>query len=375
MTASACIEQRELGAAPDWRPSPDFARTRAAMKLADFDFDLPPDRIAQHPASPRDAARLLEVAQSGLADRAVLDLPGLLRAGDLLISNDTRVIRAQLTGLRGAARIGVTLHKVVDDATWEAFARPAKKLASGDRLIFGAGFTGEVMARGEGGAVTLRFDRAGADLMAALERHGRMPLPPYIKRAAAEAADDADYQTIFARREGAVAAPTAGLHFTPRLMERLAEAGIRHAQVTLHVGAGTFLPVKTEDIAAHVMHSEWAELPAATAAAIAETRARGGRVIAVGTTSLRTLEGVAALRGGIEPWAGELDIFIRPGFRFRAVDLLITNFHLPKSTLFMLVSAFAGLERMRAAYAHAIASGYRFFSYGDASLIHRAGDS
>ena len=344
------------------------------MKLSDFDFDLPAERIAQHPARPRDAARLLEIAPGGLADRAVLDLPGLLRAGDLLVSNDTRVIRAQLTGMRGAARIGVTLHKVVDERTWEAFARPAKKLTAGNTLVFGDGFTGEVVARGEGGAVRLRFDRAGAALMAALARHGRMPLPPYIKRADAEPEDEADYQTLFARRDGAVAAPTAGLHFTPRLMARLAEAGIGHAQVTLHVGAGTFLPVKTEDISAHVMHSEWAELPAATATAIAETRARGGRIVAVGTTTLRTLEGVAALRGGLEPWAGELDIFIRPGFRFRAVDLLLTNFHLPKSTLFVLVSAFAGQARMRAAYAHAIDAGYRFFSYGDASLIHRAED-
>jgi S-adenosylmethionine:tRNA ribosyltransferase-isomerase len=344
------------------------------MKLSDFDFDLPPERIAQHPVRPRDAARLLEVAPGGLADRAVLDLPGLLRAGDLLVSNDTRVIRAQLTGMRGTARIGVTLHKAVDACSWEAFARPAKKLAVGDRLVFAADFTGEVVARGEGGATTLRFDRTGADLMAALARHGRMPLPPYIKRGGAEPADDADYQTMFARRDGAVAAPTAGLHFTPRLMARLAEAGVGHAQVTLHVGAGTFLPVKTEDVAAHVMHAEWAELPAATAAAIAATRARGGRVVAVGTTTLRTLEGVAALRGGLEPWAGEIDLFIRPGFRFRAVDLLMTNFHLPKSTLFMLVSAFAGRARMRAAYVHAIGTGYRFFSYGDASLIHRAED-
>jgi S-adenosylmethionine:tRNA ribosyltransferase-isomerase len=342
------------------------------MKLSDFDFDLPLDRIAQHPARPRDAARLLEVAPGGLCDRAVLDLPGLLRAGDLLVSNDTRVIRAQLTGMRGTARIGLTLHKALDARSWEAFARPAKKLAVGDRLVFAADLTGEVVARGEGGAATLRFDRAGADLMAALARHGRMPLPPYIKRGGAEPADDADYQTMFARRDGAVAAPTAGLHFTPRLMARLAEAGIGHAQVTLHVGAGTFLPVKTEDVAAHVMHAEWAELPADTAAAIAATRARGGRVVAVGTTTLRTLEGVAALRGGLAPWAGEIDLFIRPGFRFRAVDLLVTNFHLPKSTLFMLVSAFAGRARMRAAYAHAIDAGYRFFSYGDASLIHRA---
>ena len=345
------------------------------MKLSDFDFDLPQDRIAQHPARPRDAARLLEVGDGALADRGVRDLPALLRAGDLLVSNDTRVIRAQLSGLRGAARIGFTLHKARGPGEWDAFARPAKKLAPGDRIAFAADFTAEVAAKGEGGEVTLRFDRSGEELMSALARHGRMPLPPYIRRPAAEPADDADYQTIFARRDGAVAAPTAGLHFTPRLLQALDEAGVRRAHVTLHVGAGTFLPVKTEDVSAHVMHREWAELPAATAAAIAETRARGGRVVAVGTTSLRTLEGVAALRGGIEPWSGDIDLFIRPGFRFRAVDLLLTNFHLPKSTLFMLVSAFAGLGRMRAAYAHAVASGYRFFSYGDACLIHRAEDA
>ena len=345
------------------------------MRLSDFDFDLPQDRIAQHPARPSDAARLLEVGDGALADRGVRDLPALLRAGDLLVSNDTRVIRAQLSGLRGAARIGFTLHKARGPGEWDAFARPAKKLAPGDRIAFAADVTAEVAAKGEGGEVTLRFDRSGEELMSALARHGRMPLPPYIRRPAAEPEDDADYQTIFARRDGAVAAPTAGLHFTPRLLQALDEAGVRRAHVTLHVGAGTFLPVKVEDVSAHVMHREWAELPAATAAAIAETRARGGRVVAVGTTSLRTLEGVAALRGGVEPWSGDIDLFIRPGFRFRAVDLLLTNFHLPRSTLFMLVSAFAGLDRMRAAYAHAIASGYRFFSYGDACLIHRAEDA
>jgi S-adenosylmethionine:tRNA ribosyltransferase-isomerase len=284
------------------------------------------------------------------------------------------VIRAQLTGMRGTARIGVTLHKAVDACSWEAFARPAKKLAVGDRLVFAADFTGEVVARGEGGATTLRFDRTGADLMAALARHGRMPLPPYIKRGGAEPADDADYQTMFARRDGAVAAPTAGLHFTPRLMARLAEAGVGHAQVTLHVGAGTFLPVKTEDVAAHVMHAEWAELPAATAAAIAATRARGGRVVAVGTTVVRTLETAARLSPDGQPRAGsgDTDLFITPGFEFRVVDRMVTNFHLPKSTLLMLVSAFAGAQPIRAAYAHAVEQRYRFFSYGDAMLLTRA---
>jgi S-adenosylmethionine:tRNA ribosyltransferase-isomerase len=341
------------------------------MKLSDFDFALPPDLIAQHPVEPRDAARLLEVAGDGPADRALLELPRLLRAGDLLVSNDTRVIKAQLTGMRGTARIDVTLHKRRDDASWDAFARPAKKLGAGDLLVFAQDLAAVVEAKGEGGEVTLRFDRSGPALLQALERFGRMPLPPYIKRTGAEARDEADYQTLFAARSGAVAAPTAGLHFTPRLLQSLDEAGVRRALVTLHVGAGTFLPVKTEDVAAHRMHAEWAELPAATAAAIAETRARGGRVVAVGTTTLRTLEGVARLQGAPVAWSGELDLFIRPGFDFRVVDLLLTNFHLPKSTLFMLVAAFSGLERMRAAYDHAIARGYRFFSYGDACLLHR----
>lgn len=342
------------------------------MTLTDFDFVLPPERIAQHPANPRDAARLLEIDAARLVDRTIRALPACLRAGDLLVSNDTRVIKAQLTGRRGTARIDVTLHKRRGPDAWDGFARPAKKLVPGDVLVFGPDFGATVLAKHDGGEVSLRFDRADAALMAALQAHGRMPLPPYIKRAAMEPDDERDYQTIFAAREGAVAAPTAGLHFTPALIAALDAAGVRRAQVTLHVGAGTFLPVKAENLDDHRMHAEWAELPAATVAAIAETRARGGRVVAVGTTSLRTLEGVAARTGALAPWSGELDLFIRPGFRFRVVDLLLTNFHLPKSTLFVLVAAFAGLERMRAAYAHAIASGYRFFSYGDACLIHRA---
>jgi len=342
------------------------------MRLSDFDFDLPQDRIAQRPARPRDAARLLEIGGGALADRGVRELPSLLRAGDLLVSNDTRVIRAQLSGLRGAARIGFTLHKARGPGEWDAFARPAKKLAPGDRIAFAADFTAEVAARGEGGEVTLRFDRAGDELMVALARHGRMPLPPYIKRPAAEPADDSDYQTIFARRDGAVAAPTAGLHFTPRLLQALDEAGVRRAQVTLHVGAGTFLPVKTEDVSAHAMHAEWAELPAATAAAVAAARARGGRVVAVGTTTIRALES-AARSGTLQPWSGDTDIFITPGYRFRVVDRLITNFHLPKSTLMMLVSAFAGHGHVMALYRHAIEARYRFFSYGDSMLLARAG--
>ncbi len=342
------------------------------MLLSDFDFELPPELIAQHPARPRDAARLLEIAADGLADRTMRDLPGRLRAGDLLVSNDTRVIKAQLTGRRGTAKIDVTLHKRRDAASWDAFARPAKKLVTGDVLRFAEDFSATVTARHDGGEVSLRFDRGDAALMAALARHGRMPLPPYIKRSIAAPDDERDYQTIFAAQDGAVAAPTAGLHFTPSLLAALADAGIRHATVTLHVGAGTFLPVKTETIAAHRMHSEWAALPAATVAAIEATRARGGRVVAVGTTSLRTLEGAVARSGGLAPWAGEIDLFIRPGFRFHLVDLLVTNFHLPRSTLFILVAAFAGLARMQGAYAHAMARGYRFFSYGDACLIHRA---
>ena len=342
------------------------------MKLSDFEFELPAGLIAQHPANPRDAARLLEVAAEALVDRTMRDLPGCLRAGDLLVSNDTRVIKAQLTGRRGTARIDVTLHKRRDAASWDAFARPAKKLVTGDVLRFAEDFTATVIAKHDGGEVSLRFDRTDAALMDALARHGRMPLPPYIKRANPAPADEADYQTIFAAHDGAVAAPTAGLHFTPRLLAALDAAGVRCAQVTLHVGAGTFLPVKTETIAEHRMHAEWAELPAATVAAIAATRARGGRIVAVGTTSLRTLEGVVARSGRLAPWAGEIDLFIHPGFCFQVVDLLLTNFHLPRSTLFILVAAFAGLERMRRAYAHAMAGGYRFFSYGDACLIHRA---
>jgi len=342
------------------------------MRLSDFDFTLPPELIAQYPASPRDAARLLEIAADGLADRTIRDLPGRLRAGDLLISNDTRVIKAQLMGRRGTARIDVTLHKRRDASTWDAFARPAKKLVTGDVLRFTDEFSAIVIAKHDGGEVSLRFDRGDAALMAALSQHGQMPLPPYIKRASAAPDDERDYQTIFAARDGAVAAPTAGLHFTPALLDALHAGGVRHAHVTLHVGAGTFLPVKTEDIDAHRMHAEWAELPVATVAAIGATRARGGRVVAVGTTSLRTLEGAVARSGQLGPWSGEIDLFIRPGFSFRVVDLLLTNFHLPRSTLFILVAAFAGLECMQRAYVHAMARGYRFFSYGDACLIHRA---
>ena len=341
------------------------------MKLADFDFILPPELTAQHPAEPRESARMLEIAPDALADRTVRDLPGVLRRGDVLVYNDTRVIKARLVGRRGAALVEVTLHQMVTPSLWRAFARPAKRLAGGDRIEFAGGFSALVEEKGVMGEVTLGFDRGGAELFAALERHGRMPLPPYIKRPkTGDPRDTADYQTIWGVREGAVAASTAGLHFTPTLLAALDAAGVVRVPVTLHVGAGTFLPVKSEDVREHVMHAEVGELAASTVAAIAAARASGGRVVAVGTTALRVLETVAAA-GDLRPWAGETRLFVLPGYRFRAVDVLLTNFHLPKSTLFMLVSAFAGLARMQAAYRHAIASGYRFFSYGDCCLIHR----
>jgi S-adenosylmethionine:tRNA ribosyltransferase-isomerase len=343
----------------------------APVALADFDFDLPRGRIALQPARPRDSARLLHVGGT-LADRTVLDLPDLLRPGDLLVFNDTKVIPAALSGRRGAASVSVTLHKAVSADTWRAFAKPGKRLRPGDRIDFAPGFAADVVDKAESGEVTLRFAVGGAKLLAALHRHGAMPLPPYIKRAAANPADAVDYQTVYARREGAVAAPTAGLHFTPRLFSMLARRGIGHAYVTLHVGAGTFLPVKEENVRRHRMHAEWGEVSAEAASAIRAARAAGGRIVPVGTTSLRLLETAARLDGVVRPFTGETDLFILPGYRFRAADLLMTNFHLPKSTLFILVSAFAGLARMKAAYAHAVAAGYRFFSYGDACLLEPA---
>ncbi|MGE0714070.1 MAG: tRNA preQ1(34) S-adenosylmethionine ribosyltransferase-isomerase QueA [Alphaproteobacteria bacterium] len=341
------------------------------MRTDDFDFALPADRIAQEPARPRDAARLLAIGEE-LHDRLVRDLPSLLRPGDLLVSNDTKVIPARLLGRRGAAAIEATLHRREADDRWRAFARPAKRLRQGDMVAFAEGFGAEVTEKGEGGEVVLRFSLGGAALMAALERHGKMPLPPYIRRSeGAGAADAADYQTLFARRAGAVAAPTAGLHFTPALLAAVDAAGIRRATLTLHVGAGTFLPVKTDDPRSHPMHAEWGEVDDAVVAAVASTRRAGGRVVAIGTTSLRLLEAASA-GGELAPFSGMTDIFILPGYRFRSVDLLMTNFHLPRSTLFMLVAAFAGLDRMQAAYRHAVDAGYRFYSYGDACLIERA---
>jgi S-adenosylmethionine:tRNA ribosyltransferase-isomerase len=339
------------------------------MRVDDFDFALPKELIADHPAEPRDAARLLIVGPT-LADRHVTDLPDLLRPGDLLVANDTRVIPARLVGRRGAARVEVTLHRDLGGGRWRAFAKGAKRLKRGDHLDFSEGFAAEVVAKHEEGDLTVSFDREGSELRAALERAGSMPLPPYIKRVpGGDPRDRADYQTIFARHDGAVAAPTAGLHFTERLLAALDRTYIARVTLTLHVGAGTFLPVKVADTRDHRMHSERGFIDAATAEHINAARAAGGRVVAVGTTSLRLLESAADERGHVQPFAGETDLFITPGYRFRAVDLLLTNFHLPRSTLFMLVAAFAGLERMKRAYAHAVAERYRFFSYGDACLL------
>jgi S-adenosylmethionine:tRNA ribosyltransferase-isomerase len=357
------------------------------MKLADFDFHLPEDRIALRPANPRDAARLLVVAPGRpFVDRSVRDLPDELRRGDVLVLNDTRVIPARLKGerIREGSRVAVeaTLHRRLAGHVWTAFMKPGKRLQPGDRVSFGeahdrACFLGALDAtvreKREDGEVTLAFDLAGPDLDAAIAERGAMPLPPYIAaRRPEDAQDRTDYQTVYAEEDGSVAAPTAGLHFTPELLARLAAAGVAVERVTLHVGAGTFLPVKAEDVAEHRMHPEWGEVDAGTAERLNAARASGGRIVCVGTTSLRLLESAAAEDGTIRPFVGETAIFITPGHRFRAADGLMTNFHLPKSTLFMLVAAFAGLETMRAAYAHAIAAGYRFYSYGDASLLWRA---
>jgi S-adenosylmethionine:tRNA ribosyltransferase-isomerase len=340
------------------------------MRVDLFDFELPTERIALRPARPRDAARMLVVpAEGGFEDLSVRDLPRMLRAGDVLVFNDTKVIPAQLEGRRGEARIGATLHKRIDLRRWQAFVRNAKRLHEGDTIEFPAGVSVTAERRHDDGSWTLVF-HGNDPVEVLLERAGQMPLPPYIagKRATDEA-DRADYQTLFAREEGAVAAPTAALHFTPELLAALDEAGIARETLTLHVGAGTFLPVKADDTADHAMHAEWGRIDVETAARLNAARQAGGRLIAVGTTSLRLLESAADEDGTIRPFEGDTAIFITPGYRFRAVDGLMTNFHLPKSTLFMLVSALMGLERMQAAYAHAIAREYRFYSYGDASLL------
>lgn len=340
------------------------------MRVDLFDFDLPSDRIALRPVAPRDAAKMLLVdGAAAFADREVRDLPAILRPGDVLVFNDTRVIPAQLEGVRGEARIGATLHKRLDLRRWQAFIRNAKRLHEGDRVEFPAGVAAIAEARHADGSFTLAFE-GDEPVEVLLERAGRMPLPPYIagKRPTDER-DRSDYQTLFAEKDGAVAAPTAALHFTPELVDRLDAAGIARETLTLHVGAGTFLPVKAEDTADHAMHSEWGRIEQDTAERLNAARAAGNRVIAVGTTSLRLLESAVSEDGMIHPFAGDTDIFITPGYRFRAIDGLMTNFHLPKSTLFMLVSALMGRERMLDVYAHAIENEYRFYSYGDSSLL------
>jgi S-adenosylmethionine:tRNA ribosyltransferase-isomerase len=396
-----------------------------SVRRDDFDFPLPRELIARHPCEPRDAARLLVIPAAGglermsigrhryeqppspfplpprgeraekgwrgqaetypelgegcairsgiaLEDRRIADLPALLRPGDLLVFNDTKVIPARLVGHRGAASVEVTLHRGLGGGAWRAFARGARRLRVGDRIVFADDFAAAVAEKHPEGDVTLRFDLEAKAFRVALAHYGAMPLPPYIKRArGGDPRDRADYQTIFARAEGAVAAPTAGLHFTPALLEALAECRIGWTTLTLHVGPGTFLPVKAADPRDHPMHAEWGVLSAEAADRIAATRHAGGRIVAVGTTSLRLLETAAAETGEVRPFAGETRLFILPGYRFRAIDLLLTNFHLPRSTLFMLVAALAGLEQIKAAYAHAVAAGYRFFSYGDACLIER----
>ncbi len=341
------------------------------MRVDLFDFELPPERIALRPVRPRDAARMLLVdgSTAPFADKTVRDLPQLLRAGDVMVFNDTRVIPAQLEGRRGDARIGVTLHKRIDLRRWQAFIRNAKRVKPGDLLEFAAGVSATAEQRHEDGSFTLAFS-GEEPVEVLLERAGRMPLPPYIAgKRETDAEDRKDYQTIFAKEDGAVAAPTASLHFTDRLLQELDDAGVIRTTLTLHVGAGTFLPVKADDTTDHQMHAEFGRIDAETAALLNEARAKGGRIIAAGTTALRLLESAADEEGRIHPFEGDTAIFITPGYRFRAVDGLMTNFHLPKSTLFMLVSALMGLDRMQAAYAHAIANEYRFYSYGDSSLL------
>lgn len=345
------------------------------MRVDLFDFDLPESCIALRPAEPRDGGRLLVVRPGeDLADRTVRDLPAALRSGDALVFNDTRVIPARLNGVRtrpGAPgqRTEVMLHLREAPARWRAFARPAKRLTPGDAIQLGA-LQAIVAEKAEGGEIVLDFDRGGAELDAAIAQEGALPLPPYIAgKRPTDARDATDYQTVYARHPGAVAAPTAGLHFSDALLADLDAAGLRRHHVTLHVGAGTFLPVKADDTDGHRMHAEIGILDADTAAALNAVRAAGGRIVAVGTTALRLLESAASPDGTLSAFSGPTDIFITPGYRFRAVDALVTNFHLPRSTLFMLVSAFSGLDTMRAAYAHAIRSGYRFYSYGDASLL------
>jgi S-adenosylmethionine:tRNA ribosyltransferase-isomerase len=341
------------------------------MRIEEFDFALPAEAIAQHPARPRDAARLLCTGEM-LEDKTVRDLPRLLLPGDLLVLNDTKVIPTRLYGRRDTVPIEATLIEEAAPGRWRALARPGRRLRSGDRLEFASGFAAEVAEKAENGAVLLDFGCGRDTLAMQLEAHGAVPLPPYIRRPVPDPRDREDYQTVFAARPGAVAAPTAGLHFTPQLLSALEAANVRRASVTLHVGAGTFLPVKTERVEDHVMHAERGEIGIDAIKEIAACRARGARIVAVGTTALRLIETAADDSGHVRPWAGETALFITPGYRFKVADLLLTNFHLPRSTLFMLVCAFAGTSRMKAAYAHALAAGYRFYSYGDACLLTRS---
>lgn len=348
------------------------------MKLAAFDFELPDEAIALRPAIPRDSARLLQVGQNGaLTDHHVFDLPSLIEPGDILVINDTKVFPAALTAIRKARPVGgggdvaitVNLHQSVDDRTWRAFVKPAKRLKVGDIIYFSASLTAMVLDKRDGGDVSMEFNLSAGDLMRAVQAHGEVPLPPYIARQrAVDAQDRRDYQTIYANSSGSVAAPTAGLHFTQPLLEALSKKGIKTARLTLHVGAGTFLPVKTENVSDHHMHKEWYSIDQEACDAINQTKSNGGRVIAVGTTSLRALES-AGEDGELRPRTEETDIFITPGYEFKIVDGLMTNFHLPKSSLFMLVCALAGTNAMQKAYNYAIETGYRFYSYGDSSLI------
>ncbi|HEY1798875.1 MAG TPA: tRNA preQ1(34) S-adenosylmethionine ribosyltransferase-isomerase QueA [Stellaceae bacterium] len=344
------------------------------MRLDDFDYPLPRERIAAHPAEPREAARLLVIPAAGdFADRHIADLPDLLRPGDLLVFNDTKVIPAHLTGKRREARVEITLHRDLGGGAWRAFAKGARRLRPGDRIAFAEDFAATVAEKHPEGDVTLAFDLDPPAFRDALQRHGVTPLPPYIPRPGGpEGRDRADYQTMFARHEGAVAAPTAGLHFTPALLHAIEARGIEWLTLTLHVGSGTFLPVKEDDPRDHKMHAEWGTLSGDAARRLNETRRRSGRIIAVGTTSLRLLETALADNSEFHPFAGETRLYILPGTKVRSIDLILTNFHLPKSTLLMLVAALAGLGRIKAAYAHAVDTGYRFFSYGDACLIEVA---
>ena len=342
------------------------------MKLSDFDYSLPEELIAQVPASPRDSSRLLAVSSHGeITDNVILNLPQLLRAGDVIVFNDTKVIPAQLYGKKGDANIGITLLKQENSDNWECFAKPARKLQIGDEINFSEQLLAIVRQKNDSGTIVLEFSKDGDEFFAALENIGQMPLPPYIKRPRKDEDDFFNYQTLHAKKSGAVAAPTAGLHFSQQLMQAIEYKGVQVQRVTLHVGGGTFMPVRVEDLSKHKMHSEWIDIDEQTADDINKAKAEGRRIIAVGTTSLRCLESAVDEAGILHPMHKQTDIFITPGYKFRAVDALLTNFHLPKSTLFMLVSAFSGLDVMKNSYAHAVSNKYRFFSYGDACFLER----